>query len=92
MSKLGQEEVMAWFVKQRQIGNHSYHSITFVYESMKDQGYIMNTLSIRKCVWKLVRFGYLELSMSDDIWNWQRTFRVKDKYVPRNKPSITKNK
>lgn len=88
---MGQDEVLEWFVKQRVVGNHKYFTVSQVYDGLLQDNKPHDLRRVRQSIWCLVRFNYLELGMNDNVWDWQRTFRVKDKYYTDKKVSNKKN-
>lgn len=70
---MSQNDLIQWFIKQRETGNDSFYSMSEIAKHFKE----CNQISTNRKVVKLYAYGYLDVNVK----NWRRYFRIKEKYV-----------
>lgn len=80
---MAQIEIYNWLKSQRVLGNHSYFSIDEITKGVNSNGgKRLNDRIVRRAIWQLEKFGYVEILRAwDNNREWRVDFRVKDKYV-----------
>jgi hypothetical protein len=78
---MSQDRIYEWFLQQRLQGDHTYYRVKQVYDAVRSSDGSVGLLSVRRNIWQLVRYGYLEFELTGEVWRWEQTFRMKQKYV-----------
>jgi len=78
---VGQIEIYEFLKRMRQTGDDRFFTYEQIFKGAKDMDTTENRIGCRRQVNQLCNYGYLELKMTGKIMDWQRTFRLKKRYL-----------
>lgn len=85
---MAQIEIFNFLKTQRLTGCEDYFSVSQIYTALKDEHEQINHINcVRIGVIQLERFDYVEVKMQGSLRDWNRTFRLKEKYCKKEERS-----